>query len=193
MNSQRLKQQHDSAWSAPGPLQTYCSLNFTVFMGLLDGRARECWLSCLLLGDLFSWLPALSNLIRLFFFYLGILYFVMFYCYLWDTCSILVRDLKGVDSSGSGNGEELEGIEGGKTLLRLNRMREETVLNERGWKKRSHWLQLASWENRTRLHKEHLGVGGTQSECSSKTASSADVQWQKISLRYLLQEVTNKG
>lgn len=135
MNSQRLKQQHDSAWSAPGPLQTYCSLNFTVFMGLLDGRARECWLSCLLLGDLFSWLPALSNLIRLFFFYLGILYFVMFYCYLWDTCSILVRDLKGADSSGSGNGEELEGIEGGKTLLRLNRMREETVLNERGWKR----------------------------------------------------------
>lgn len=43
-----------------------------------------------------------------------------------------MRDLKGVDSSGSGNGEELEGIEGGKTLLRLNRMREETVLNERG-------------------------------------------------------------
>lgn len=65
--------------------------------------------------------------------------FLLPWCILF--CNVLLLSLRhllrsnerlGVDPSGSGKGEELEGIEGRKTLLRLNCMRKETVLNERG-------------------------------------------------------------
>ena len=52
-----------------------------------------------------------------------IFYFVMFGCYLLGACSFLMRDRKGVDLEGKGGGEELGGINGGKTVIRIYYMR----------------------------------------------------------------------
>ena len=47
----------------------------------------------------------------------------MFGCYLLEACSFLMRDRKGVDLEGKGGGEELGGINGGKTVIRIYYMR----------------------------------------------------------------------
>ena len=43
-----------------------------------------------------------------------------------------MRDLKGADPGRRGTGEELGGVEGGKTVFRLYCMRKESMLNKRG-------------------------------------------------------------
>jgi hypothetical protein len=42
-----------------------------------------------------------------------------------------MRDRKGVDLEGRGGGEELGGVEGGKTIIGIYCTREESILNKR--------------------------------------------------------------
>lgn len=42
-----------------------------------------------------------------------------------------MRNGKGVDLDGKGEGEECEGVEEGKTILRMYNMRKESLSNER--------------------------------------------------------------
>ena len=43
----------------------------------------------------------------------------MFGCYLLEACSFLMRDRKGVDLDGRDGGEELGGVEGEETVIRI--------------------------------------------------------------------------
>lgn len=61
--------------------------------------------------------------------HLIIFYFVRFGCYLLETCSHLRRHRRSVDPEGRGDGKELRGGEGGKTIIRIYCMGKETVSN----------------------------------------------------------------
>lgn len=52
----------------------------------------------------------------------------MFGCYPLEACSFLMKDRR----ERSGCGVDLGGVEGGKTVFRLYRMRKESMLNNRG-------------------------------------------------------------
>lgn len=54
-------------------------------------------------------------------------YFATFGCYLLGAHSFLKRDRKGVGSGGERSGKEVEGVEGGKTVLRVCDTRKESV------------------------------------------------------------------
>lgn len=56
--------------------------------------------------------------------------FSLFCFYIIEACSFLMRNGKGVDLDGK-EGEECEGVEEGKTILRMYNMRKESLLNER--------------------------------------------------------------
>lgn len=47
----------------------------------------------------------------------------MFDCYLLETCSSLMGDTDGMELNEKGDGEELVGVEGGETALKLYYMR----------------------------------------------------------------------
>jgi hypothetical protein len=47
-----------------------------------------------------------------------VLSFILFYYYTLEVC-FLMRDRKGVDSGGRGDGEELGGVEGGESISRI--------------------------------------------------------------------------
>jgi hypothetical protein len=47
---------------------------------------------------------------------------VLFCCYLLAVCSFLIRGRKRVDLDGRRGGEELGGVEGGKTAIRIYRI-----------------------------------------------------------------------
>lgn len=46
-----------------------------------------------------------------------LLYFILFYCYALDVC-FLIKDRKGVDMDGRGDGTELGAVEGRDTVIR---------------------------------------------------------------------------
>lgn len=46
-------------------------------------------------------------------------------------CSFLMRNRFGVDSEEKGDGEELRGVEGGKTVFRLCCMSKESMINKK--------------------------------------------------------------
>lgn len=57
-------------------------------------------------------------------------YFVMFGCYRLDARSFLMRDGKGTDLDGREVGEELRGVGGGETVIRIYCMRKEPIFNK---------------------------------------------------------------
>lgn len=59
-------------------------------------------------------------------------YFAMFGFYFLQACSFLMGDRKGVDPEGRGSAEELEGAEGGETVIRMYWMKKESIFNQRG-------------------------------------------------------------
>ena len=60
----------------------------------------------------------------------------MFGCYLLEACSFLMRDRKGVDLDGRRGGEELGGVEGGETIIRIYYVRKKSIFNKRKIEKR---------------------------------------------------------
>lgn len=56
----------------------------------------------------------------------------MFYCQLLEAFSFLMRARKGVDLDGREGGEELQRVEGGKTVFRLYCLRKESMVNNKG-------------------------------------------------------------
>ena len=56
----------------------------------------------------------------------------MFGCYLLEACCFLMRHRKGMDPEGKGGEEEVEGVEGEETVIRIYCMREEFVFNKKG-------------------------------------------------------------
>lgn len=60
------------------------------------------------------------------------LYFIGFGHYLYEVCSFLLRNRKGMDLDDRGGREELRGAEGGEPVVRKYCMRKETIYNKKG-------------------------------------------------------------
>lgn len=56
----------------------------------------------------------------------------MFFCYLLETCSLLMRDRKGEDLEGREGDRELGGMEGWETVTSMYCMSIESIFIERG-------------------------------------------------------------
>lgn len=114
-----LKQAQGLCGCVPCPLCIYYSFLVAVFMGLLEHVGF--WFFCLLL-DLFPfiWFP-------LFFFY-----FILFCYVLLSLRSLLFsyERQREVEPDGREGREELEGLEGGQTVIGIYCLREESIFNE---------------------------------------------------------------
>ena len=98
-------------------------------------RWIDLWFLCLLLGLLFHLFIALSSLDVMVF----VLSYYTLFCHvgwcLLKACSFLMRDRKGVDSEGRGDREELEGVRGRITGIKIYYIRKDSLFNNRenGW------------------------------------------------------------
>lgn len=52
----------------------------------------------------------------------------MFYCYLLEACSVLMREIKREKLNGREDGEKLGGVEEGEDIIRIYCMRKKTYL-----------------------------------------------------------------
>lgn len=70
--------------------------------------------------------------------YLIIVCFAMFYCYHLEACCFLTRDRNGVDLDEEGRGgkrkggkEDLEGVEGEETLMKIYCLRKKSIFSKK--------------------------------------------------------------
>lgn len=66
-----------------------------------------------------------------FLFYLIILYLVTFFFFSLRSSFFLMRNRKGINSEGRRDGKELEGVERGKTVIRIKCVTKESIFNKR--------------------------------------------------------------
>lgn len=59
-----------------------------------------------------------------------IFYFIILGCYLWGSCSILMRERQDIDLKGRG-GRKMEIVEGRETIIRIYYIRKQSIFNKR--------------------------------------------------------------